>query len=341
MASKTRAARSKRTKDELINELEDLEAKLQGQEAPDPTAQAIAKENAAKVRAAASVLSVDNIVSAGATFGLQVQRTVAGLTEQAVQKAEELQTLQEAIEVEKAELERLYALDVVSASTAALIEDHKTKKAALEKEAAVARAAWEEEKLAHTKFVTQRNAELEAARKREQQEYDYRTKQERDRSNEEFNYKLQIAERDFQEKKSRSEKEIAEAMAIITAEQAKLAADKARIEQLDEEIKKKSDAAVAIATNALKKDLTTAFEMQKKDLELTIRLEQQKVISLNEQLERANAEISKLQSQLDAARTEVKEIAAKAVDGASGQTALANLQSFVRDNGASARSGKA
>lgn len=341
MASKTRAARSKRTKDELINELEQLEEKLQGQDAPDPTAQAIAKDNASKIRETAKGLSVDNIVAAGAKFGLDVQRTVAGLTEQAVQKAEELQTLLEAIEVEKAELERLYELDVVSASTAALIEEHKTKKATLEKEATIARQAWEEEKAAHQKFITQRNTELEAARRREQQEYDYRTKQERDRSTEEFNYKLQIAERDFAERAAQSEKQIAERLAEITKQEAALAADKARIEQLDEEIKKKSDAAVAIATNALKKDLETRFALEKKDLEFQIQLAKQAHVASEERNTRYIEEITKLQAQLDSARQEVRDIAKSAVEGASGNLALQKVMEVRQDNGAPGRGGKA
>lgn len=335
MAIKSRAARSKRTKDELIDELETLERKVSSQEAPDPTAQAIAKENITKVREAVKGLSVDTIVANGAKFGLEVQRTVAGLTEQAVQKAEELRKLEEAIEIETAELEKLYDLDVAAASVKALIEEHQLKKETLEKEIAHTRTIWTEEQLAHTKTVNQRNADVEALRRREQADYDYRTKQERQRSEEEFQYKLQIAERDQAEKAAQAQKQIDSRVAEITKQEAELAAGKARIEGLDAELEKKTASAVAIATNSLKKDLLNGFEMEKKDLQLQIRLEQQKSEALASTNERLSQEIDKLQKQLDASRQEVRDIAKSAVEGASGQLALSKVMEVRSENGAS------
>ena len=337
---KSRAARSKRTKDELINELETLEEKLQGTEAPDPTAQAVAKENASKVRETVKALSVDTIVASGAKFGLDVQRTVANLTEQAVQKAEELKTLQEAIDIETAELERLYELDVVSASTAALIEEHKAKKSALEKEIAAARQAWEEEKTAHQKMIAQRNADLEAARRRDQQEYDYRTRQERERAQEEFKYNQSLQERALSDRIAAADKELELRKAEVAKQEAELATFKARIEGLDAEIKAKVDKEVAIATSSVKKELTNQFTMEKKDLEMQLRLEQQKVSNLEASNEKLTAEIAKLHVQLEAARSEVREIAKSAVEGASGNLALQKVMEVRQDNGSPTRSGK-
>jgi hypothetical protein len=335
--TKSRAARAKRTKDDLISELESLEQKLQGAEAPDPVAQTIAKENATKTLAAVKGLSVDNIVTKGATFGLEVQRTVAGLTEQAVLKAEELTNLQEAIAIESAELERLYDLDVVSASVQALIAEHTTKKAGLEQEILVARRAWEEEKTANQRFVTQRNTDLEQNRRREQAEYDYKTAQERGRVTEEFAHKMAISERDQAERDAQATKVINERLALLTAQEKDIQQFRARIEGLDAELKAKSDAAVAIATNSLKKELLGNFALEKKDLDLAIQLQIQK----NGAVEQANAklieEVTKLHAQLDAARQEVRDIAKSAVEGASGQVALQKVMEVRQDNGGQPR----
>lgn len=332
MATK-RIDRSKRTKAELVEELENLQDQLAGQAAPDPTAAAVARTNAAATREAVKGLSVDQIVQNGAKFGLEVQRTVSELTQQAVQKAEELKTLQAAIEVETKELERLYQLDVAAASVQALISEHETMKAGLEKSIAAVRQAWDEEVQSHQKFVSQRNNELEATRRREQADYDYRTKQERERAQEEFNYKLRIAERNQAEQAARAQKEIDERLAAIRAQEEAIAAGNARIAGLDEEIKQASASAAAIAASSVKKDLEAKFALERKELEFQTQLAKQALISSEERNSRNLEEINKLQMQLDAARAEVRDIAKSAVEGASGQLALSKVMEVRQENG--------
>lgn len=329
--------RSKRTKAELIEELETLQSNLAGQAPQDPTATAIARSNAAATREAVKSLSVDTIVQNGAQFGLQVQRTVSELTQQAVQKAEELKTLNEAIEIESKELERLYQLDVAVASVQALISEHEEKKVLLEKEIETARGAWSEESVAHTKAVRQRDAEIAANRQREQAEYDYRTKQERDRSTEEFTYKLRIQERDQAERIATAQKGINERMQEVTAKEQEIAEGNARIAGLDAEISDAVKKAVAIATSSLKKDLEGGFALEKKDLETRIQLTHQSNIALNQQLDIARAEKESLQKQLEAARSEVRDIARSAVEGASGTLALQKVMEVRQENGSTPR----
>lgn len=325
--------RSKRTKAELIDELETLQETLAGQPPQDPTATALARSNAAATREAVKGLSVDTIVQNGAKFGLEVQRTVSELTQQAVQKAEELKTLQAAIEIESKELERLYQLDVAVASVQALIAEHAEKKAELEKEMETARLAWSEEYNAHVKMVKQRDAEVAANRSRDQAEYEYRTKQERDRAKEEFDYKLRIQERDQAERIATAQKGINERLAAVAAQEEQLAAAKERLAGLDDEIKAASEKAASIAANAMKRDLTEKFALEKKDLELQIQLTKQSNVALNQQLDAARAEKEALQRQLDAARQEVRDIAKSAVEGASGTLALQKVMEVRQENG--------
>jgi hypothetical protein len=332
-SSKSRAARSKRTKDELISEMEALEARSKSAEVFDPTSAALAKEHVGKTREAVRGLSVDAIVSSGAKFGLEVQRTVAGLTEQAVQRAEELSKLQAAIDVETAELERLYSIDVAAASIAALIDEHQQKKDALEKVIVTTRAAWDEEIRAHNKLVIQHNSDLEVQRQREQQEYTYRTNQARARAEEEFKYTLAISERNQKEREAQAEKEIVSRRAALAAQEAELAQFKARVDGLDAEIKKAADTAVAIATNSLKRELTAQHTLQTKDYEAALGLERQRNAALNESNAKLATEVEKLHAQLQAAKQQVTDITIKALESASGQQALQNVRDLVKENG--------
>lgn len=340
MASKSRAARSKRTKDELISEMEALEQKLSSADVPDPTTAALAKENATKTRETVKGLSVDTIVSKGATFGLEVQRTVAGLTEQAVQKAEELRTLQEAIEVETQELERLYDLDVASASVAALVAEHEVEKARLEKEISVARTAWDEEIRAHNKSIVQRNSETELQRRQEEQQYAYRIAQERTRAKDAFDYSQALAVRGQEEREAAFAKECATRVEALNAKEIELAQFKARVDGLDAEIKKATDTAVAIATNSVKRDLVNQFALERKDLEAALSLEKQKNQAAVDATTKMAQEIEKLHAQLTTAKQQVTDITVKALESASGQQALQNVRDLVKDNGQGPRNGQ-
>jgi len=201
----------------------------------------------------------------------------------------------------------------------------------------LARKAWDEEKISHNKFVTQRNQDLETARRRDQAEYDYKTQQERTRATEEFQHALTIQARDQAEREAQATKIINERLEVITAQEKDIQQFKARVEGLDAEIKAKSDAAVAIATNALKKELLGNFALEKKDLDLAIQLQIQKNGALEAANIKQSEEIAKLHVQLDAARQEVRDIAKSAVEGASGQVALQKVMEVRQDNGGQPR----
>lgn len=329
--SKTRAQLSKQTKDDLITQMLALQEATKNAPALDPVAATVVKENATKIREAAKALSVDTIVSNGARFGLEVQRTVASLTEQATQKAEELATLQGAIEVETAELDRLYGVGTAKAAIQALVTEHEAKGEEFDRETAAARAAWDEEAKTHAKFVTQRNQETEAQRRRDEAEYAYRTQQERQKAIDAFNYSSAQRERELTEHVARVNKELDERRASVEAQEKAFADARARIDNIDAEIKSKVDAAVAIATNSVKKDLTAQFTLEKKDLTNALSLEQARSAALEVSTQKMATEVQKLHEQLAAAKDQVTAVTIKALESASGQVALQNVKDMMKD----------
>jgi hypothetical protein len=350
----SRAARSKRTKDQLIDEMEEIERRHSNVESVDPTTATLVKESAAKAREAVKGLSIDNIVSKGATFGLEVQRTLAGLTEQAVQEAEKLKEIQEAILVESAELERLHDLDVVSASIRALIEEHTQRmdalneeytqtRSQLEKQEAVARIAWSEEIAANTKAVAQRNADTQAARQKEQAEYEYRTNQARQRAEEDFKYKLQIAERDAVEKAGAASKVLADRFNQLAAQEAEHEQARVRIAGIDAEIAAAVKAAEGKATGMTESRMEAKFALERKDFQTALALEQQKNAALVAQNTKLAQEGQQAAAQVDAAKRQVTEITIKALEASSGQMALQQVTAFAQGqgNGSSSRTPKA
>lgn len=335
-----RTTREKRTKSELIDEIEALESKYRNAPTPDPTSAALAKESAIKARTTARGLSVDSIVAAGGAFGLEVQRTLANVTEQIVAKMEELKTVTEACVIESAELERLYEIDVASAAVGSLLHHHAEERARLEREIDGFRTSWKEEHANYSKQVSQQKAETEAARKKEAAEYDYNTKQTRARVEEEWQHRMNVAQRNEAERVEQVNKDLAARNAAVNEARTALEIEKTRVAKLVEDAEKATAAQVAIATNSLKKELTAQFTLEKKDAENALNLERQRVASQQAALEGAWAENAALRKQLDAAKQQVTDITIKALESASGAQALASVQALVKDGATNGRVSK-
>lgn len=278
-----------------------------------------------------SGLSIDNIVSQGAAFGLSAQRAVATVTEQLAQKAEELKTLETAIEVFTGDLRELYDIEVASASLKALVEDYTRQKAELETQQLQARKSWMDELAEHNKTVAQRNKDLEAARAKEQAEYDYKTAQQRQKTLDDFTYMLAKTQRDETDRVALVNKNLATREAVVHKMETDLAEAKARYEGIDVEIKKASEAAVAIATNSVKKDLEGKFALEKKDLESGRVVQNERNVALQMANDRLSAENAKLQTQVEAAKNQVTEITIKALEAQSGQQALGAVRDMAKD----------
>jgi hypothetical protein len=337
-----RKPRTTRTRAEVTNEFEEIQAQVAGAEALDPQASLLEREHTSKTLEAVKGLNVEGIVAKSAALGLEVGRTLSNLTEQCVSKATELQTIQDAVELKKNELETLHKLDVGATSIQILIEEHNARKAEFEKEVTQLKSEWHEEQLAHTKAVRERDAELAQIRRRDEDQYEYAKKQQRARIEDEFNQKIALAAREHAFKEQEFERELAQKRALIDKEEQEIAALKARVAGIETEIDKEAKRQVAIATNSLKKELENQHLLATKDLETKLQLEQQKSASLNEANAKLAEQVLKVTAQLEAARDQVQVISVKALESASGQVALTKVQETVasRDNGSGGKGGR-
>lgn len=335
-----RKPRATRTRSETKDAFSEIVESQENAADLDPQAGQLASEHAAKVRGAVKLLSVDDIVAKGSVLGLEINRTLASLTEQCVGKANELKTIQDAIIVESKELERLYDLDIASAHIQNLIEEHNEKKELLEKSASEIRAAWDEEQKTHDKAVRQRDADLALSRRREEAEYEYSKRTQRAQGEDEFARKMQQKERELAERTAAVEKDLQIRQDVMAAQEKELTELRTRVAGIDQEITKHVSRDVAIATNALKKDLTHEHALVIKDFETKLQLSQQANQSLVASNDALAKQVVALTSAVDAAKQQVSEIAQKAIEGASGQVALGKVMELQQNNGAASKTGK-
>lgn len=234
-----------------------------------------------------------------------------------------LENVQAAIETKKQELKDLYGLE-----GAALSLDE------LEGKIAATRAQWDADQEAKAQTDAEDAAERLKARKREEDDYAYRTGIERRKQTDEFATKLAAQQKAEAERKEALEKGWANREADLKARETELASLRAAVAAHPEDQKKAVDAAVAVATNSLKKTLDSEFQLQKKDLETVNKLAAQETAGCKTEINRLQTTIAELQKQLAEAHKSSQDVAVKALESASGKAALETLQQSLNQGAA-------
>jgi len=102
-----------------------------------------------------------------------------------------------------------------------------------------------------------------------------------------------------------------------------------QVANFPEVVKKEVNAAVAIATNSVKKEYETKMVLSSKDAETAGKLAAQEATALTATISKLNHQVDDLKVQLEQAHRDVKEISAKALDSASGRTTMEALQKVL------------
>lgn len=253
--------------------------------------------------------------------------------------------LREAIEMKKTTLKDLYDIEAEASSLVALINAHKDKeqelkdkykklsddleveyqeKKALKENELIELEIKKEEVLNMTASENKSLVEeLDKARKREKEEYEYNLRRER-----------KIAEDKWNDEKAAKEKALAERESSIAETEAELAAKEEYIEDLERKVSE-IPALIEAATNeGIKKgkadaDKSNAFEVrsinQKNEYEQAALRD--RVTRLESDLAASNAKNDVLQEKLDAAYAQMRELAAETVKSAGGVKIIGNENS--------------
>lgn len=160
-------------------------------------------------------------------------------------------------------------------------------------------------------------------------------KLERDREIEEYSYKLkrdrEMANNKWEDEKAEREKSLAEKEKITNQLLEEAEANAEYLKELEEKVNnipKLLDAEYAKgkkdATNELEKNNKFETELLKKDFQNTIDRQNDKILSLQEEMKRVSSEKDALQEKLDQAYMQIKEMATKTVEATGGVKILGN-----------------
>ena len=325
----------KSTKTEILKAYEELMQTVtqQKKEEPRKLQEEVKKQEIVK---SAGSMSQESIVKGFASLKLELASTLEKLEEKLMSEFKHLEELQQAVEIEKENLQNLYQITANADSLAALLLAQKVKREDFEDELAAKRATFEQ--ILETDRQ-QLEAEMQLKReqwKKEKAIAELQTKEDaealkkkREREEEEYTYNLQLLRKkdtdSYQERKLKSEKELADKKAFFDAD---IAARESKVQEAETELKQlreKSESfplEIEKAVKTAEKLLTEKLQVQYKfETELTTRqnegelkLREQTIQTLQSKIKDLDAIIRELTTKANTAEASVKDIAIKAIE---------------------------
>jgi len=274
-------------------------------------------------------LTLDSVSKEVSETQVEVQKALAELNGKLVAQFQVLQNIEASIQLRRDELKSLHSIEV----TASTLDE-------LEADIRKRRLEWDEEQATAKRNFAEQQSDRNKQRVREEEEYQYKTAQAHLKLEDAFSASMAQQGKANREKQEQLEKSWAERETELKKREQELAELRLFKENNPEMIKKEVNAAVAVATNSVKKEYETKMVLAAKDSETDKRLAEQTHHSLNEQIKKQQAQIDDLKAQLEQSHRDMKEISGKALDSASGRATTEALQRMMEKEQVSTKSGK-
>lgn len=270
---------------------------------------------------ASQQMDASTVVAEIGALQVSLQTTLAGVTASITEKIEKNRQMDEAIALKEARINELHGIE----------------KEALQLEEVKLRRLQEEADLKTSRDATLKQwAEQDAQRaqqvKREQEEYDYKVKTERTRQTEEFAAEVARLKRvealhEEELKRNWTQREVE-----LQSKESEVTELRAKVASFDETLKAAVSKAEAIVGNTLKREYDNQAKLLQKDIEAEKNLHAAQIDSLNGKITGLTSQIATLQTQLEEARKDAKEVTAAALQSASGRDVTNALQKAMETN---------
>jgi len=342
MPGKYEPLSTKQTKAEMIKAYNELLKKLEEKaETALPEKKVEQQKKIEKeVVAKASTYTVESIVRDLADLHLGVGKAFSGLSEQLVGEANKLKEIQQAIAVQRANLEELHDIHLAADTLSALVREHEERRQTFEAEMEEReetfrlemerrKAEWKKEQEGYELARKEKEAELKKLRQREEEEYLYNLALQRKKEKDAYEEEKKNLLASLEEVRVNQEKTLGERDASILA----------REKQLDE-LTKKVESFPAELSKAVKETETAAYkkaadqarieaQLAAKDVETERRVAELRIKTLEATVKQQEEKLQRLMQELTDANEKVQNIAVKAIEGASGARTLSAVSEIA------------
>ncbi len=330
--AKVIASRSRRSKAEVEQEFSKITQEADKlQESSGPKTEELSRIHETETRQAVEGVTVDHVVQKISSLGLEISKALAELSGKLVAEVERLSAIREAVTLETKELERLHKIDIAATAIDQLIADYRAQKDKLETEIVAQRALWEEETRQREASQKELEENLKKLRQREAEEYEYKKSLERKKAQDKYEEDARLLDKKNKEKQEALEKSWQQRESALKDKEAEWIRLTKEVEAYPANIKKEADAAATLAAQVTEQRLEQRITLLQKDAETERRLAELQIKSLQETASLQAAEIGNLQKQLEEAKSQVQDIAVRAIEGASGAKALAHINQIAME----------
>lgn len=320
----------KNTKNEILQAYDELLKKVQEQKKQDAKGTSVQEKRDETVKKA-SGLSNEAIVKDIAGLKISLNASLEKLEDSLLEEYRKFSEVKEALDIEARRLEEVYQISVNVDSLAALLLAQKEKKeefehemhekkTLFEQEMKTARDSWQSEKQKFEESLKEQKAEKEKQRKREEEEYSYNLSVQRKKE-----------ENAYQERKIMLEKEIDNKEKEWQEKEAEFLRLQSEVEKFPKEL----DNAVKQAKDDITKELISKHkyevDLSKKETDGEMKLMKQTIQTLESKIKEQAVLIDQLTKKSDHASDQVKDIAVKAIEGASNRS-KSNWETEKKEN---------
>jgi hypothetical protein len=212
-----------------------------------------------------------------------------------------------------------------------LVQDYETKKQAFQGEIAAAKADWESEAADRERGARKYEESLKKQRQRENDEFEYKKALERKKAQDKYDEELRLRDRQNREKQETLEKSWQDREAALKTREDETAQLRKDAEAFPKRLAQEVERAVGEARRQAAQENEQRLLVATKDAEADRRVSELRVKTLEETVARQTEQLAALQRQLDEAKQQVQDIAVKAIEGASGARALAHVNQIAME----------
>ena len=292
--------------------------------------------------AVADALSSEDVVRSISEMKSTVARTLTQLSERLEEEIGKYGQIRRAIAAKDAELQEIYEIERSASTLLAIMEtqqrqqeemqrEFQTEKEQLEGEIQQTRAQWEKETKEREQEMKERDAAEQKRRQRELEEYKYNFARQQQLAQDQSSDTLAKGEKELSERKTQLEREWAEREKALAAREEELVQLRARAAGFAEELKAAADGAAAEATTRLEQQHHAADELLRRQLEGEKNVMAAKITALERTVKDQAEQLTRLQEQAEKAYAQVQEIAVRAIEGSASAKQLAHLQQLLAD----------
>jgi hypothetical protein len=271
-----------------------------------------------EVLGAVANMTLESVTNGLTNTQVEVQKTLATVSAKITEQLQELRTIEDSITLKQEELDQLYNVKV----TVTTLDD-------LHAQIETTRLQWEEEEKLQKRKAEEMRSDRQKQWARVEEEYQYKLSQDHRKLEDTFALRMAQQERDNKEHQDELEKNWSTRESELKKHEQELVDLRTFKENNNELIKKEVNAAVAISTNSVKKEYETKMLLAGKDAEMAQKLAAQEATSFQATIVKLNAQIDDIRAQLEQSHRDVKEISSKALDSASGRSAMEALQKVL------------